>query len=456
MLRSLLLLAVYAAFFLLGLSAPFVLTLGYVWVDTVQPQNVAYILLNQFPVAMVMGGAAIASYFALDRRSPPRVNLGTTLQVLMAAWITLSMAWAEVPSSGWIKWDWAFKTIAFSAFVPLVIRSRVQIEAFLQVYVFALAANIIPFGVKTLISGGGYGVNLGLQSGNAGQAEGGLLSTLCLMAVPLALHLGRHGQLTPRYRFVPLIYMGIAFLAVATALGTYERSALVGLVMMALYMFSRSRNKAAFGVLIFVAVLAGGYVMSKSWTSRISTIEDYNQESSALVRILVWKWTLGYALSNPFGGGFNSYLVDHVELPGGAIEFGRAFHSIYFEVLGEEGWPGLAIFLLLSVSTMLGLRQMAKRARKVPELLWCADMSNALQAGLIAFLTSGAFVGIAFQPMYWYFIAMAISLRQYMYRVEHEPSVTVPWRNRGSNPNAGKVWEPARIGPATGMRGRAR
>jgi hypothetical protein len=28
--------------------------------------------------------------------------------------------------------------------------------------VFSLAANIVPFGLKTLISGGGYGTNLGL------------------------------------------------------------------------------------------------------------------------------------------------------------------------------------------------------------------------------------------------------------------------------------------------------
>ncbi len=51
MLRSLWLLFVYVSFLGLSVTAPFVATLGYVWVDTFQPQNVAYIMLNQLPLS---------------------------------------------------------------------------------------------------------------------------------------------------------------------------------------------------------------------------------------------------------------------------------------------------------------------------------------------------------------------------------------------------------------------
>jgi putative inorganic carbon (HCO3(-)) transporter len=449
MLRSLWLLLVYLTLVGLGIAAPFVLTLGYVWVDTFQPQNVAYVILNQVPVAMVMGGAAVIGYFILDRRSPPRFTLASALQLLLALWVTLTMVWAEAPVPGWEKWNWAFKSIMFSAFIPLVIRSRVQIEAFAQTYVFSLAANFVPFGAKTLISGGGYGQNLGLLTGNSGLAEGGLLSTLCLMAVPLALFLGRHGQLLPKTKPVRLAYFGIAGLAVVTALGTFERSALIGLVILAMYMLSRSRHKLRLGLLLGVFALALVYVMSSRWTERISTIGDYAEESSALVRILVWRWTFNYAVSHPLGGGFAAYLIDSVELPDGTVEFGRAFHSIYFELLGEQGWIGLGLFCLLSGSTLLGLRRMARRARKVPEMAWCADMSDALQSALMVFLTAGAFVGIAFQPMFWYFIAMSISLREYVHRVEQlqaQGDGPVPWRER--HPAGGTAWQRDRLQPA--------
>ncbi len=46
MLRSLWLFAIYIGFLGIGTTAPFVLVLGYVWVDTFRPQDVAYVLLN--------------------------------------------------------------------------------------------------------------------------------------------------------------------------------------------------------------------------------------------------------------------------------------------------------------------------------------------------------------------------------------------------------------------------
>lgn len=428
MLRSLWLLFIYVSFVGLSAAAPFVAILGYVWVDTFQPQNVAYIILNQLPVAMILAIIAVGAYLLTDRRSPPRLSLETGLQVAMAAWVTCTLLWAQAPDAAWVKWDWAFKTLVFAAFVPYVIRSRVQIEAFVQIYVLSLSANIIPYGFKTLISGGGYGVNLGLQSGNSGLAEGGLLSTLCLMVVPLALYLSAHGQLLPKMKLLSLVYWTIAGLAVATAIGTYERSALLGLVVLGIYMWIRTAHKFAFGLVLGVLACVIVYATAGSYADRMATMGSYQSDSSAYVRLQVWKWTLDFASTHPFGGGFVSYLVNHVEIPGTGSEppieeFGRAFHSIYFEVLGEHGYPGIAMFLVLAASMILKLNRLARRARPYPELQWVVSLAYALQSGLAVFLTSGTFVGIAFQPMFWYFISLGISLNAYMWRVEHEVEV---------------------------------
>jgi putative inorganic carbon (hco3(-)) transporter len=439
MLRSLWLAVLYAAFLGLGVSAPFVATLGYVWVDTFRPQNVAYIGLNQMPVALIMAVAAVGSYLLLDRRSPPRLHIETILQLGLAAWVTVTLQWAEVPDAAWGKWDWAVKTLLFAAFVPYVIRSRVQIEAFVQIYVLSLAANFVPFGLKTLISGGGYGTNLGLEQGNSGLSEGGLLSTVCLMVVPLAVFLARYSQLVQRFKLMPLAYWGIAALAIVTAIGTYERSALFGFAALGIAMWLRSPHKIRFGVVAAAVAAVVIYTSTGAWTARISTIGDYQSEGSALIRILVWKWTLNYSATHPLGGGFMSYLINQVEVLStdsepGYIQFGRAFHSIYFELLGEQGYPGLAMFLATIAMAMFRLGRSAKRARVHPELHWVAGLSEALQNGLAVFLASGAFVGIAFQPMCWYFIALSVSLNAYLWRVEHqqiEPAA-VGWRSQAA------------------------
>lgn len=454
MLRSIWLVFVYLAFLGLGAYAPFIFALGYVWVDTFRPQEVAYIVLNQLPVAFIMGAAAVGSYLVFDRRSPPRLTLAGLIPAMMAVWCTVTMTWAVAAESGWIKWDWAFKTLAFAAFLPYVIRSRVQIEAMAQVYLFALAANIIPFGMKTLISGGGYGQNLGLGEGNAGLAEGGQLSTFCLMAVPIAYFLSKHAQLIPKHWTVRLAYLGIIVLSVVTALGTFERSALIGAGVLGIYMFMRSRHKAVFGIILAIAIGAAAYTTSGTFLNRMQSIGSYQADSSAMVRILVWKWTLEFASTHPLGGGFNSYAVNVIELPGDGqnapeIQHGRAFHSSYFEILGEQGYPGIIMFLLATGTSVLALRRLTKRTRKIPHLAWCADMSDALQSGILVFMTSGAFVGIAFQPIIWYFIAMSVSLREYVRRSEALGAVTNDpgWRGRVHTPAldaglpAGASWQ---------------
>jgi putative inorganic carbon (hco3(-)) transporter len=446
----------------LSLPAPFVATLGYVWVDTFQPQYVTYFFLNDIPVAMVMGITAFAAYFMLDRRSPPPLSGETVLQLMMAVWVTVTILWAERPVEVWWKWDSVFKTLIFAAFVPYVIRSRVQIEAFANTYVFALAANFVPFGLKTLISGGGYGMNLGLQGGNAGLSEGGQLSTVCLMAVPLAIFLGRHGKLIPRVKFMAIAYWAVAGLAVVTAVGTYERSALIGLLVLLAVMVIQSKNKIGFAAVAGVVLIGLVYTTSAAWNARIGSIDEYQSEGSAYVRLQVWRWTLDYASSHPLGGGFNSYMINHIEIPGlngsePEIQFGRAFHSIYFEVLGEQGYPGLAMFLGVAALAIYRLRRTARRARNYAELEWIIALCSALQSGFAVFLSAGAFVGIAFQPMFWYFIAMSISVNAYMWRVERASrSQPNGWRALVSAPGSAgwraRPAAPSPMGSATRLR----
>ncbi len=437
MLRSLLMLVVYMSFLGVSLAVPYVATLGYVWVDIFQPQTASYVLLNTLPVAMIMGAAAFTTYIMMDRRSPPPVTLIFVLQLTFAAWVTLTTVYAVAGPVAWEKWSWGFKTIVFSAFVPFVIRSRVQIEALIQVYVLSMAANFIPFGAKVLMSGGGYGMNLGLQAGNGGLAEGGLLSTACLMVIPWLLHLANHTRLLPKWKLVPIAYWGMAGLAIATAVGTYERSALIGMCVLAAHSWLRAKKKMLLGVVIVCVGLGIAYKASSGYAARISTIEDYSSDGSAYVRILIWKWTLGFVASHPAGGGFQAYTTSVIEVPqlGSSPaheEYGRAYHSSYFEVLGEEGIPGIAMFFGITGLVLFQLRRVARLARQDPEFAWVASLANATEGGLAVFFSSGAFVSIAFQPMLWYFVAVPVCLHAYMWHSQRQAAPMAPrWRASG-------------------------
>src|SRR3546814_2893866 len=105
--------------------------------------------------------------------------------------------------------------------------------------------------------------------------------------------------------------------------------------------------------------------LPQSFTERMETIESYKADQSASTRVAVWQWTWDYAKENPFGGGFDAYIQNHVRVVKAATAYdpdnpqeaepsvyeekSRAYHSSYFEMLGEQGYPGLAMWLALQV-----------------------------------------------------------------------------------------------------------
>ncbi len=419
MIRSLLLFFVFVTFLATGFAAPFVFSLGYIWVDGFRPQEVSYSILTELPVSMIMAVAAIGGYLVLDRRFPPKPSAQLVLTLLFAIWVTLTTTWAEVPDPAWVKWNWAFKTIVFSAFIPYVFRSSIQIESFALIWLLALSANTLPVGAKTILSGGGYGHALGLVAGNSGFAEGSTLAAISLMMVPIFIFLRQHGRIIPRSALTSLGYIGAVALSIAAAVGTYERTALVGAMVMGGHLWWHARRKLFFGVVAVMTVLAVGGITSQRWIERMSTVQTFDSESSALGRILVWKWTLDYALHHPLGGGFDVYRIDRIHFPNepaDAPPHTIAFHSAYFEVLGEQGWVGLGLFLGLIGSTLVTLRRLVKRTRDRPDLAWSLGMARALQGSLLTFVACSAFIGVGFQPMYYFLFAMTVSLREYTRR----------------------------------------
>jgi probable O-glycosylation ligase (exosortase A-associated) len=418
---------IYGVFLCGGLVAPFVIGLGYVWVDTFSPQHVAYSILNEIPVSAIMAAAMMGAYLLMDRKAPPRPSVILILILMMAGWVTYtSETVAVAPEFGWAKWDWAIKTIGFAAFMPFLFRSRVQIEAFLQVYIFSAAIQIVPYGIKTILAGGSYHANLGVIEGNTGLAEGATLATVAAMGVPIVLWLRRHTVILPRIKPVSYMYFGLAVAAVSASIGTFERTGLVAIVIVATGLWLQSRNKVRYAIYGAIVAAMAAFVVIRpdsEWLERMSTLTHYHNDTSAEGRILVWKWTLNYVKTHPFGGGFNAYVIDTIEFPGedgspAYVVHGKAFHSMYFEMLGEHGYPGLALFIGLLLATFLTLVRVALKCRKLPEMAWCRDLAIAFMIAEVVLAVCGAFIGIAFQPEVYYTFAMTAMLASHVRTVE--------------------------------------
>ena len=412
----------------LGTLAPFVFSLGYVWVDTFLPHRISDALLTNVPVAMIMAVAALGSYLAMDRRAPPRMSWLHLMYFLLAAWITLTSTWAVAPGPAWYKWDPSFKGLMFAAFIPFVFRSRVQIEAFLQVMIFSAAAHILPWGIKTALSGGGYKQNLGQLGINVSfLSESSAIAALCFTFIPLLLHFAKYNLIIPVNSGSPFSKLcrlglyGVAAIYALGSIGTFARVAIVGLAVMFVGMWWRAKKKLWFTVSAAVGVVALGAFTSSQWTERISTVAQYDTEDSSLTRILIWRWAWGFAQDNPLGGGFNAFFVNQIVIPTAdplnpRVEFGRAFHNIYFAVLAEHGYPGAFLYGSILILTFLSLQRTRTRTRGLAEHEWCYELAGATQIGLAVFLACANFIDVSFNPILWDLLALGLCLQGYARR----------------------------------------
>ena len=165
-----------------------------------------------------------------------------------------------------------------------------------------------------------------------------------------------------------------------------------------------------------------------SWFSRMETTDTYETDQSASARVLVWKWTLDFAINHPLGGGFQAYYVDQITFANGSTITGAAFHNAYIEVLGEHGWVGLVLFIGALAFAARNLWRVRRETARVEELSWCYDLSGALLVSLLVLAGCSNFIGVAFQPMFWYLFATSTCLSEYLHRytVEQASGVARP------------------------------
>jgi len=190
--------------------------------------------------------------------------------------------------------------------------------------------------------------------------------------------------------------------------------------------------------------------LPSAFVARMGTIKTYQADESASTRLAVWKWTWEYAKAHPLGGGFEMYRqnqlrydTEKVEGQGAnttvektlTVDKARAFHSAYFEMLGEQGWPGLILWMAINLIGIVRMEVIRQRHRKaLPDQAWISPLAGALQAAHIVYLFGAAFIAIAFQPFIYMLIGAQIGLDTYLARKRSEASWRPIKRTRPTTP----------------------
>jgi probable O-glycosylation ligase (exosortase A-associated) len=422
-----------ALFVAAGFRRPFLFVLMYIYIDIVSPQRLTYYLLNSVPVSLIAVALAVGGWALADDKTGTRLAPRQGMILILLGYCYFTTVTADFPIEAKDKWDWVWKALAFAAFLPLTLRTRLRIEALLLFMILSASSIIIVGGIKTIFSGGGYGeLNL-MVSSNAGLYEGSTISTIAIAIVPIILWFSKFGTIFKPDRLTKLYCYALVFACLLIPVGTSTRTGLLCICLLAVLTLRDIKRRVVYLVGLGAALMIAIPFLPSAFTQRMGTIQTYQGDTSASTRIAVWKWTMDYARDHPLGGGFEAYRQNKIRFDtvrvagtGGnktvernlTVDQARAYHSAYFEMLGEQGYPGLALWLLISLSGLVRMEVLRRRYGRStdPDEAWIAPLASALQQAHLLYLLGATFIAIAFQPFVFALIGAQIGLDTYLAR----------------------------------------
>lgn len=457
--RDIAFIAFLFAFIGISFRKPFLFVLCFCYIDIVAPQKLSYYLLNAIPVSLIVFCLAILSWMFIDDKRDSRWSSRQWLLVALLIYCGLTTMQADFPVEAADKWAWVWKALVWAIFLPLVLRTRLRMEGLILVMLLSAASIAISGGIKTAAGGGGYGSLQLLLDENYGLYEGSIMSMVGIAIIPLILWARKYSTIFPPDWRVTLFCYALIFACMLLPVGTQARTGLVCLAVLAVLSMRAVKHRFLYAAGAALLAVASIPFLPQSFTERMETIQNHKSDQSASTRVAVWKWTWEFAKTNPFGGGFEAYIQNSVRVEKAASEYdpdkpeeagptvyeekSRAYHSSYFEMLGEQGWPGLILWLWIQAMGVWQMERLRSRWRKKaavpgagPDLQWQAPLANALQQAQLIYLLGSLFVGIAFQAFALMLIGVQCGLWSYLRRIDSADRKVIRTRPKLNIPGA--------------------
>jgi probable O-glycosylation ligase (exosortase A-associated) len=128
----------------------------------------------------------------------------------------------------------------------------------------------------------------------------------------------------------------------------------------------------------------------------MGTIRTYGEDNSAQGRLTAWAMAWNLAKDRLMGGGFMVALPFVYAIYAPEATTSLVAHSIYFQIMGEHGFIGLFVFLLVGVLTWIDAARLRRTYARDVDMKWAADLGSMMQVSMIGFAVTGAFLSMAY------------------------------------------------------------
>jgi probable O-glycosylation ligase (exosortase A-associated) len=335
--------------------------------------------------------------------------------------IALSMVHADVTMNAYNVFTWVMGYVFFSFMILRIVTSHERMlgvfATLVVAHLFLLAMNpevVMNSEVRNYIQGATF-----LGDGND------FSLSVCIL-VPMCIELAK----AARSKWKQLVWWLSLLVLLVALVNTQSRGATLGIIAVGGYLWLASPHKGRMIVAIAIAAVGVLVYAPDVYFERMGTIAHYQEEGSAMGRIVAWKAGLRMMADNPLlgvGAGHYGIAFGTIYRPPdlGPMPWLTA-HSMYFLVIGELGLPGIVTLLVLTFGNLLANRRLRRALlsrRADPAVALGPDPAATLymlNASMVGLMVAGAFLSVAYYPHVFVLGALMIAYRRIVAASEHD------------------------------------
>jgi len=428
--RDVILLIIIAISIPISFFRPYFGILMWTWIACFNPHRFTWGFMYNSPVAAAVAVPTLLGCLFTSNINKQFLKRETLLLAGLWIWFCITFVHAmQVPLfhghilESKLEWIRVGKVLLITFTMILLVTSHQRLKSLVMV-------TAMSFGVLA-IRGAIFGLRTGGESRVWGPPDSILTDNNSFalavnMSLPMLFFLARDEK-RRIYRW--LLHLAFAC-GVFSVVFTYSRGGLLGLAAVLLSLTFKSRYKLVGAFLVALCFVAVITFAPPLWMSRMTGLAHGDVDRSGHQRLVSWGASWNFAMDYPITGGSFNALPDveifqryqNEPLPGGFLSSGP--HSIYFQTLEEQGFVGLALYLILVASCWASLFGLRRRAGRSPLSQWIVPYTHMIEVSLFGFLVSGAFLGLANFDLFYQLIAMVIILKV-IYEKEMQPALPV-------------------------------
>ncbi len=399
-----------------AMRRPFIGVAAWAWITFAYPAGWAWGYSTNFRMNFTVAVLTFIGYIFL--KDKPNVKIDKVMFFIVLFWclgfVSTLNSQSLLIEFVWGKFEEFTKVILFYFAIVLIVNKKIHLDTLIWSIVLSVSSYAAMESFKFIVSLGSHRV-VGFSGHLLGDRND--LAVAINMALPLIIYL--IGQ--TKHQLLKIALIGLVLLNVLAIVGSYSRGGFIGLIVLGGYFFIKSNRKLLMSLVLLL--LLGSFLTYApgKWSERMDTVSTASSiDSSFIGRIWAWKISVKIANDNVFGNGFlatQDPLAWH-QYRNSVDDFGpiktppipekqtvKAAHSIYFQVLGDLGYMGLFIYIMILSTLFFKLRELDKHAHSLG-VKWAESLAKMLSISVVGYGITGASVSMAYFDFLFAIIGM--------------------------------------------------